>query len=93
MNRTVVLVQIHPNRVEVVEISAETKARASALEGLRFRASRRVLVVRPLLADAGVRSKPVNRYLAKRPRLSRQPRFCVLSPGARRSKFCATCTS
>src|SRR5438093_1528529 len=63
MNRTVVLVQIHRNRVEVIEISPETKARTSALECLRFRARRRVLVVGPLLANAGVGSKPVNGYL------------------------------
>ena len=63
MNRTVVLVQIYPNRVEVIEISAETKARTGTLECLRFGPRRRVLVVCPLFTNAGVRSKPVNGYL------------------------------
>src|SRR5439155_11271375 len=63
VNRAVVLVQIYPNRVEVIEVSSETEACTSALEGLRLRACRRVLVVGPLLANAGMRSKTVNGYL------------------------------
>src|SRR5712692_5891969 len=61
-DRTVVLVQILPDFVEVVQVPAQSETGASALECLGFRPRRRILVVCPFLSDAGVGPKAAHGY-------------------------------
>ena len=91
-NRTVVLVQILPDLVEIVKVTAQSETGAGALECLGFRARRRILVVRPFLADAGVRPKAVHGYRRNDHDLGANDALLlsVSAPVERRSKFCAT---
>ena len=61
-DRTVVLVKILPDFVEVVQLPAQSETGASALECLGLRTRRRILVVRPFLSDAGVGPKAAHGY-------------------------------
>src|SRR5258708_6643187 len=59
---TVVLVQVLRDFVEVVQVTAQSKAGTGTLECLGFCSRRRILIVRPFLSDAGVRPKAAYRY-------------------------------
>src|ERR1035441_5060205 len=58
------LVEINPCACEVVQITAEPKARASALECLRLSRRACVVVVRPFLPGGRVRPKAKDRQFA-----------------------------
>src|ERR1700680_4108244 len=93
-HRTIVLIQILPDLVEVVQVSAQPEAGAGALECLGFRPRRRILVVRPFLSHAGVGPKAAHGYVETTTTLAQMTLcFCPLPPLLSvRSKFCATWT-
>src|SRR5262249_50293492 len=70
VDRTVVLVEVYPDRLEIIKVSAETETGASAFESLRFCTCRRVLVVGPFLPDSGMGPEPMNRHLGNNHDLS-----------------------
>src|SRR5581483_472191 len=59
----VVLVEVNPRFVEIVQVAAQSKAGTCAFECLRLRTRCCVLVVGPFLADTGVRPESVDRDL------------------------------
>src|SRR5262245_18126226 len=60
-DRSVVLVKVLPDLVEVVQVPTKPETSACALERLGFGSRGGILVVRPFLPDSGVRPKAIHR--------------------------------
>jgi hypothetical protein len=61
MDGLAILVEIDPHFGEVIEIAIKPEAGTGTFEGLGLRTRHGIVVVRPHLAAAAVRSKSVNR--------------------------------
>ena len=64
LERSFLLVQIHPLSFQVVEVAAQSETRTSPLERLRLGRRPRIIVISPLFSQPSVYPEAVDRHLA-----------------------------
>ena len=79
LGRPVVLIEVDPDLVEVIQVPAQSETGAGSLERLRLGARRRILVIRPLLTNSGVRTKLMDRDARHHDNLRRDRRLRLVA--------------